>query len=195
MAEKKLCKAESCDKPAVCKGVCQAHYVRLRKYGTTDESAMHPRHRRIQKWVEINASYAEDDCLIWPFFRGKNGRGVATLDGRHSSAPNIMCTVAHGERPTKRHEAAHSCGNGKGGCVNQKHLRWATKSENEADKLIHGTMTKGEAINTSKLTEGDVREIRRIGTAETRKAIGKMFGITADHVGDILKRNSWAWLI
>lgn len=46
-----------------------------------------------------------------------------------------MCKLKNGDPPTPDHEAAHSCGNGKHGCINPNHLRWATDAENMADTV------------------------------------------------------------
>jgi hypothetical protein len=76
--------------------------------------------------------------LIWPFARYNNGYGNVTFYdalGKHSTgAHRIMCKLVHGEPPTPKHEAAHSCGNGTGGCINPHHLRSDTRGGNNADK-------------------------------------------------------------
>lgn len=190
----KPCKVEGCGKPSGYKGMCQAHYRRLQVRGDVSDEALHPRYRRIQKWMDAHVSYDGDDCLKWPFNVNNNGRGAATLNGAMMSAPRAMCLLAHGEPPTPEHETAHSCGKGHEGCINPKHLRWATSVENQADKIEHGTIVRGEAVNTAKLTEGDVREIRRIGGTMNRVTIAAMFGVSPYTIYEVQTRRSWAWL-
>lgn len=50
-----------------------------------------------------------------------------------------MCQKAHGDPPSPKHDAAHSCGRGHEGCVNPNHLSWKTKKQNQADRITHGT--------------------------------------------------------
>jgi hypothetical protein len=81
---------------------------------------------------------SRDECLIYPFKRYTNGYGGTWVDGIETYAHRHMCKTKHGEPPTPEHEAAHRCGNGKRGCINPNHLRWATHAENMADTVdIH----------------------------------------------------------
>lgn len=80
--------------------------------------------------------------------------------------------------------------------MNPKHLSWKTSKENEADKLIHGTLRKGTAINTNKLTENDVLCIRRsIEDGGRGIDIAKAHGITPAMVSRIKQRQAWGWLV
>src|SRR5690606_22017504 len=95
------------------------------------------------KWLKDHVAHTADDCLIWPYAKLANGYAAIRIDGKTTTAARIMCVAAHGEPLTPQLEAAHSCGNGHLGCVNPRHLRWATTAENNSDKNIHGTMMKG----------------------------------------------------
>lgn len=188
----KPCKAEGCERKSGYKGYCLKHFDRVQRNGSPE--AFHPRHRKKAAWIEAHVDYDGDDCLIWPFSVGDHGRGTAMVKGKLGSAPRLMCALAHGEPPTPQHQAAHSCGNGHLGCMHPKHLRWATPAENEADKRAHGTLRRGRAINTVKLTEDDVRAIRaavghRIGADLARK-----YGVSVSCISQIRTRQSWAWL-
>ena len=117
---------------------------------------------------------------------------LETPKGYNTSAPFVMCTLAHGPRPSDRHEAAHSCGKGHEGCISPRHLTWKTRAENEADKVIHGTLRKGEAINTAKLTEADIPIIR--GSSESGVGLARRYGVTPTAISSIRTRKSWAWV-
>lgn len=187
-----VCKADRCGRAVSAKGLCANHYARLRKHGSHEDDALSSRYRRREKWLKANSDHDGDECLIWPFGVSDHGRGQATLDGRHMSAPRAMCTLAHGEPPTEDHHAAHSCGNGHIGCVSPKHLRWATPAENEADKLAHGTLRRGVKINTNKLTEAEVLAIRE--SDELGTALARQYGVTPAAISSIRTRKSWGWL-
>jgi hypothetical protein len=53
----------------------------------------------------------------------------------------MVCEAFHGPAPTLTHHAAHWDGNRKNNIPNN--LRWATCSENHADKIRHGTTNRG----------------------------------------------------
>lgn len=186
----KPCTVDGCNRIRVSSGLCASHRVMRAKRGTTDP---HPMHRRRISWLEANAGFAGEECLIWPFGRNKgSGRGVVNQDGRQTTAPRAMCLLAHGDPPTPAHEAAHSCGNGHGGCVSPKHLRWATCAENRADMVEHGTALRGEKVNTARLTEADVLTIR--ASSETNRALATRYDVSIDCIRDARSKDTWAWL-
>lgn len=189
-----LCSVHGCVKARLARGMCSEHYSRSKRTGDPLVPSLSPSHMKVRRWIEAHLTYQEDDCLSWPFSRNETGRGSATWAGRTSSAPNIICTVVHGAAPTPGHQAAHSCGKGHEGCVNPRHLRWATLSENERDKRAHGTLRRGTCINTNKLSEDDVKTIRRLRLGTSGVAVARMYGITPAAVSSIIRRKSWAWL-
>jgi hypothetical protein len=62
-----------------------------------------------------------------------------------------------GPPPTPKHQGAHNDGNGFNNYW--ENLRWATQTENEKDKIAHGTVATGVTHGKSVLTEEQVREI------------------------------------
>lgn len=71
-------------------------------------------------------------------------------------------------------------------------LRWATYRENEADKALHGTRVRGSAHKLAKLTEANVRWIRRaIARGVTHREIAERFGINKSKVSHIATGLSW----
>lgn len=107
-------------------------------------------------------------------------------------ASRMMCVLAHGEVPVPAMQAAHRCGHGHTGCMNPNHLYWADRSENEADKIAHGTSNRGEGNGHAKLTPAIVRAIR--ASSDGPAALADKYGISAPTVCDIRARRSWAWL-
>lgn len=118
-----------------------------------------------------------------------------TYEGQQTGAYRVACTLKHGEPPTPEHEAAHSCGNGHFGCINWKHLRWATRGENQDDKVEHGTLLMGSNHGMSKLNEEQVIEIKRLLAHGVRAArIAERFGVTPENISAIKRGLTWAWL-
>lgn len=60
--------------------------------------------------------------------------------------------------PEGKPDVAHNNGNGLDNRV--ENLRWATESENMADKVLHGTHCRGEKHGGAKLTDAEVMAIR-----------------------------------
>src|SRR5690606_20841041 len=94
-------------------------------------------------------------------------------------------------RPTPRHEAAHSCGNGHLGCCNPRHLRWASHVANMADKVEHGTHQIGEKHGMARLTENDVRYIRKMRGKVSQQKVAAQFGVTFSAISCVQRRATW----
>lgn len=188
----RICKVAGCGKKHQSHGYCGAHLARFKKYGSPD--VYHESHRCCERWIEEHKGYQGDDCLKWPFGRSDNGRGVIGNGAGPRSAPRAMCIAAHGQPPTSKHETAHSCGNGHLGCTNPRHLRWDTHMGNVSDRAAHGRDRRGEEINTAKLTEGEVQEIRRRKGLQTGVSLAKEFGVSTTTISGIFNNKSWRWL-
>lgn len=190
--QKKLCTIDGCDKFTRYGKLCSAHYTRKLRHG--DPLGGGTPLGEPLAWIEQHVGYDGDDCITWPYARNKGEEGVVTFRGRQISASRAMCIFAHGEPPDKDYDAAHSCGNGHLACMNQKHLRWATRKDNLADMEAHGTKMKGEKSPVAKLTEHDVREIRRMKGRFTLDELGATFGVSRATIHLIHQRKNWAWL-
>lgn len=143
-------------------------------------------------WLMSHVGYKGDDCLRWPYGYKGGGYGCVNHDER---AHRRMCIEAHGEPPFDGAEAAHICGNGHLGCVNPNHLKWATKIENQRDRVIHGTHNRGARSHMVILNEDQVREIRELFGKETQVSIARRFGVDRSTVRAIHSKRSWAWLV
>lgn len=188
MATKSLCLVEGCGKPLNAKGYCRNHYYRFRMHG--DPLSGKAAKGEPLAWIKQHVNHDSDECLIWPFARFANGYGAAC----DTNASNIMCQEAYGPAPDDAPFALHSCGNGSLGCVHPKHLRWGTQAENMQDSVEDGTRCRGESQHYHKLTEDNVRDIRRLRGVIKQKDIASQFGIDPETVRRIQKRQAWAWL-
>lgn len=186
-----ICSVSGCEAGAGRRGLCDKHYMRWWRHADPEAGRTSPGELLI--WLEAHKNHQGDECLIWPFAES-DGYGKCVIDGKGMHANRAMCILAHGEPPTPAHHAAHSCGKGESGCVHPDHLRWATPAENEADKLIHGTHTRGSRHGAAKLSEADVLEIRRKASIFSQRVIASQHGISRETVRDIINRKRWAWL-
>jgi hypothetical protein len=75
--------------------------------------------------------------------------------------------------------------------VTRRHLSWKTPKENNADKLDHGTHSRGERNGRAILNEAQVREIRALKGKLLQREIGAMFGVSQVRVSAIHRRKQW----
>lgn len=190
----KHCSFEGCGRELTshsARGLCSGHYQQWK-----NGRSLQPLQARnvVLPWLEDHVGFGGDECLIWPFYRDSNGYGTIKYQRKPTWAHRLMCELAHGAPPTPKHHAAHSCGKGHLGCVNPRHLRWATCQENLSDTIIHGTRARGERQGHAKLTAADVLAIRsRIGVA-SQCALGREYGVTQSTIYKIVHRQSWGHL-
>ena len=150
---------------------------------------------RCLEWIAAHVGYDGDDCLIWPYALSRGYAQVPLPGGKVRKGSRIMCILAHGEPPTRKHEAAHTCGRGNIGCINPKHLSWKTRSENQQDRRAHGTQGRGREMNERgigyKLDPAKVAEIRAIGDKESKEELGRRYGVTPSNIAKILMGKTW----
>lgn len=195
MSASKLCSVEDCGKPVHARGLCGMHYMRLRASGTATFRYHKPPARTPEQIAFVERFLESDACGLWPFGKNPSGYGIISLDGRQMLASRYACERVNGPPPTRKHEAAHECGNGHLGCITGKHLVWKTRAENQLDRVRHGTSNRGERQGQSKLTEADVKAIRALladGVPPMR--IGSRFGVSDAAIYKIRNGENWAWL-
>ena len=184
--EKPVCSVEQCDRPARCRGWCDKHYYRWATHG--DPTGGRTPDGAPSKFILEALSSDTEDCIPWPFSVASGGYGSYYANGRSTTAHREICDRAHGKKPTPLHEVAHGCGNRL--CVNPRHLRWATRKENHADKHAHGTAQRGENHPNAKITEQQVLEIRN--SLLSLGELAASFGVTKTTISYIRRGKSWS---
>lgn len=99
-------------------------------------------------------------------------------------------------KPTPSHQINHK--NGIKADNRADNLEWVTQSENtqHAYSVLGHKAARGERASRSKVTEADVREIRRRrATGEFCKIIALDYGISGKSVARIGNGKEWAWLL
>ncbi len=188
-----ICQIIGCGKEAIARGWCSAHYSRWDRHGSPTGGRVDPREARLYL-DETVIPYQGDDCLIWPYGRSSNGYARLGVDYKRVVVSRMVCEAWRGPPPTVGHEAAHSCGRGKDGCVTGRHLRWATPSENQMDRVIHGNSNRGSRHGMSKLKEDQVLEIRdRLLKGETQTFLATEFGVSQPSISRIANKDCWGW--
>lgn len=130
--------------------------------------------------------------MVFSGVRQPNGYGRVSIDGQYRRAHLYACEAAHGPRPVGKSDAAHSCGERM--CINPRHLRWASRSENEQDKVAHGRSNRGgERSGAARLTPESVRAIREsyASTSRTQQQLADEYGVHIMTINDIINERTW----
>lgn len=144
-------------------------------------------------FLRAHVGHQGDDCLIWPLSTDQDGYGRFGLNGDIGiKAHRWMCEQVRGPAPSQKHYAAHECGNGRGGCVNPKHLFWKTHAENTEDMIRHGTTRTGKGNSKHKLDREKAAYIRAAKGEKTIPELSRMFGISYRQVTKIQQGISWS---
>lgn len=185
-----VCAVAGCFNPVRHKNLCNAHYLRLLRKGTTDLSRT-ANGLPLKFLKEALQHKDKKKCLIWPYAKNKKGYGQIHRKGRPRLAHRIVCRAVNGKPPLNKPNACHSCGNGYGGCINPHHTYWGSDRENELDKKIHGTDNVGSRHGMAKLTEQQVIKILKLINQHTDKQLAKKFSVSNRTINSIRLGKSW----
>lgn len=189
MATHSICSIDGCGKPVARRDLCNAHYMRWKRYG--DPLGGGPERGLAQRFYrEVVLAYDGNECLVWPHSRGADGYG--RLGWRVVS--RLVCEHFNGPPPTPDHEAAHHCGKGHEGCCTKRHLDWKTRVGNRADRTTHGTDDRGERHSLAKLTTGQVLEIKALKGKAIQRDVAARFGVSRQTIYSIQSGRNWSWL-
>lgn len=88
----------------------------------------------------------------------------------------------------------HSCDNPF--CVNPEHLRLGTKADNTKDKVDRGRQARGEKAGGSKLTEKQVKEIRKLDEqGVSLSGLAQKYMVEYTTIRNIVMNHSWKHLL
>ena len=137
-----------------------------------------------------NQSERVGECLEWQRAKDSNGYGVLRIGESQYRAHRIAWQLWMGDIP-KGMVVIHKCDNRV--CLDIHHLRLGTQADNMADMVAKGRQPKGESHCRAKLTEEDVRDIRRRYATGNylQREIAKAFGVNQDTVCKIVNRKTW----
>lgn len=133
-----------------------------------------------------SVTYEGDDCILWPFSKCR-GYGSLKYDGKIRKAHRVMCQLVHGDPPSARHEAAHSCGNH--ACINRNHIRWRTRPQNQRESVDMGRFYN--LGRNGKLCRAEALEIRALKGTVSQDKIAAQFGISHSNVAKIHRNEIW----
>ncbi len=111
-----------------------------------------------------------------------------TIDGiKKTLYVHRLVLMAFQGMPPDDMEACHRNGNASDN--NPDNLYWSTHADNMADGVKHGTSCKGERQGRRKLTENQVKIIRK--STQSNQIIANEYGIHPNHVRAIKRKQYW----
>jgi hypothetical protein len=143
-------------------------------------------------WEKVNKR-SPDECWEWVATK-RNGYGRMYTSGRLIGAHRVSWRINFGEFPPADVKVLHKCDNPS--CVNPRHLFLGTQQDNVDDMIEKGRHRYpiGENVHTNKLTEDEVREIRKLSSTLSQSSISEKFGVSKGAIKHILRGRSWSWL-
>jgi hypothetical protein len=124
---------------------------------------------------------------------------VGLYDGggrrQHATVHTLVAEAFLGPRPTPEHQVNHRDGIKTNNRVDN--LEWCTPSENQHHRydVLRDVGPRGERQGHVKVTEAEVREIRRrCAAGELQRVVAADYGIKQATVSLIAKRINWFWL-
>ncbi len=150
------------------------------------------------RWVEINE---ETGCWEWNLSRSdlRGGYGQKVINYKHYRSNRLAWLVFKGEIP-KGMFVCHKCDNPP--CCNPEHLFLGSPKDNSKDAWHKGRVVLptnipvGEKHRNAKLTETDIREIRRRkDDGESSVALAKEFNVSRSLIWNVWRRLIWKHVI
>lgn len=152
--------------------------VRTQEKRVTNSSAIE------RFWKHVN-KLGPEQCWEWKASLERTGYGRLSLGSWQILSHRFSYNLHKGDIPDDL-LVCHTCDNRK--CCNPNHLWLGTHADNHGDRNYKKRQANGERIGKCKLSDSDVsaiREMKEIGLYCSE--IAAMFGVSKNHVGDIVK--------
>ena len=145
-------------------------------------------------WTKVDNSPGQGpdgECWLWTAGTTAEGYGKFGVNRSWKLAHRLVCEATFGEMAASDGfngaVVRHTCDMPR--CVNPSHLVLGTGLENQDDKVSKARHAFGMRTAKAKLTETEVKEIRK--TAGTNQHIADAYGIAPSTVSYIKNRKSW----
>lgn len=140
-------------------------------------------------WAKV-AIAGPDECWPWTGARRRGGYGQfqwREMANRPLIASRVAFYLDQGYWPTA---VRHRCDNPP--CCNPAHLQAGSHAENMNDAVVRNRVAHGRRLPHARLTEDQVREIRRMSLEGASQAeIGRVLEIPSRTVGFVVTGRTW----
>lgn len=191
-----MCSAPDCAGEVAARGLCEKHYRRLMKTGTTDPSlrSRAPVAERLWRRVNLEGPFMtgmDSRCWEWEGHVITDGYGHIRVGKTMALTHRIAWEIANGPIPDGV-LVCHRCDNPP--CVRPDHLFLGDDAANAADRDEKGRLGPrvGEFNGNAKLSESDVVAIRQ--DPRPRKEIAYELRVSIATIDHIKTGRSWGHL-
>ena len=145
-------------------------------------------------WAKVRKG---EGCWEWTAATYPGGHGAfwgggSRSEGRLVRAHRFSYEVHIGPIPEGAH-VLHRCDNPR--CVRPDHLELGDHAKNMRDAGLRRLMRRGARHGMARLTEDDVRAIRKLrASGMTQAEAGARFGVARSTVQNIDRGANWGWL-
>jgi hypothetical protein len=140
---------------------------------------------------KLGTTVDKTECILWGWSTNTQGYPVKWDNGRTRSVTRLIWAEHNGPIPEGMC-VCHKCDTPR--CVNPDHFFLGTYRDNFMDSILKGRFTRAVGVDhgNSKLSEEDVREIRRLRQEGwTLKSLESCFGVCYSAIWKIVKRITW----
>ncbi len=145
--------------------------------------------RFLERCGEVDA----DGCIPWMGNLNSAGYGLVGMGAsqRAMRAHRVAYQLFKGPVASGV-VVMHRCDNPR--CVNADHLQLGTHSDNHADMVSKLRHNHGERSYFAKLTEEQVREIRRRSKGTSQGDLAESYGVSRQTIARIISRETWKYV-
>lgn len=115
------------------------------------------------------------------------------VTGKRCQRPvhRLVALAFLGDPPTPRHVVAHWDGDKRNNVLSN--IRWATRSENESDKVRHGTAQRGHGNPRAKLSVDDVKDIRKryVRRYGCLSELAREYSVSVSTIFSVVRGETW----
>lgn len=129
----------------------------------------------------------EVGCWVWMGAVSNAGYGICASEKKKTSSAHKVAYEAFVGKIPEGMVVAHTCDNRL--CVNPSHLWLATHKQNSQDMVKKGRSAKGEKCGKSKLTDEQVKFIRKSNLSHRK--LGEMFNVSHANIGYVKRGATW----
>lgn len=150
---------------------------------------MFKRNRPLKERLE-EKTVKKGSCLIWTGAKDKGGYGIIWYKGGQKNVHRVAYEELKEPIPKGLH-IRHSCDVRL--CWNIDHLSVGTNADNVSDRVSRDRTPKGSQHVHSKLTEKQVKEIKKKHATGkySQRALGREYGVSHTTIQDVLNNKQW----